>query len=303
MPSDPDPGPAHTAVTPAQALQVLQTVDAAVVRAVRARDASQLGGRAAGPARDAITAAIAVQAKLLQPPSVPPAPTTPRLVLALAGAWPRWFLAAGSSPVSKTPLIQVLRSADPRTPYGLWAELSLLPGATLPEMASATVGTRTLAPAATGLACPPAEVVARYADLLNRGKDSASAAQFADDIFRQELTNQLGADRTAFAAVGIGQVLSQHTVGADPPLAIATRDGGALVIGRLDQRYTATVNPGRGSVRLDTQLATLAGRATVSTNLERRSVEVVALQVPKAGSSEKITLVAASRSDVSATGT
>jgi hypothetical protein len=302
VPADPDPGPPHTAVTPAQALQILGAVDATVVRAVRARDAGQFGARALGPARDAIGAAIAVQAKLQVPPSVPPAPGTPRLVLTLAGPWPRWFLAAGSSPASRTPLVQVLRSTDARTPYGLWAELNLLPGAALPELASATIGARTLAPTASGLAATPTDAVAWYADLLNRGDTSAYGGRFAPDLFRTELTDQLGADRKAFSAVGLGEVTSQHAVAPDPPLAIATLDGGALVIARLDQRYAATVVPGKGTVRLDTQLAVLAGRATVSKSLERRSVEVVALHVPKVGTSDKITLVAASRSDVSASG-
>ncbi|HEY6793727.1 MAG TPA: hypothetical protein VI248_03480 [Kineosporiaceae bacterium] len=302
VPSDPDPGPAHTAVTPPQALQILDTVGATVVRAVQARDAAQFGGRAVGPARDAFSAAIAVQATLREAPSVPPSPGTPRLVLTLAGPWPRWFLAAGSSPASRTPLVAVLRSADPRSPYGLWGLLNLLPGATLPELASATVGAPTLAPTATGLVCSPADAVARYADLLNRGDTSAYHGQFTDDAFRAELTNQLGADRKAFESIGIGEVVSTHAVASQAPLAIATRDGGALVIARLDQRYAATVTPGRGSVTLDAELAALAGRAAVSTSLERRSVEVVALHVPKAGAVDKISLVAASRSDVSATG-
>jgi hypothetical protein len=302
VPSDPEPGPAHTAVTPPQALQVLETVNATVVRAVQARDATRFGGRAVGPVRDAYSAAIAVQAKLGQAPSVPPSPGTPRLVLTLAGPWPRWFLAAGSTPASRTPLVQVLRSPDPRNPYGLWAQLNLLPGATLPELASATVGAATLAPTAPGLTCPPAEAVARYADVLNRGDTSAYRGQFTPDVFRAELTNQLGADRKAFESRAIGDVLSTHAVAPEAPLAIATLDGGALVIGRLDQRYTATVTPGRGSVTLDAELAALVGRPSVSTSLERRSVEVVALYVPKAGTAGKISLIAASRSDVSATG-
>jgi hypothetical protein len=298
----PAAAPAHPAVTPLQAVQILGTVDAAIVRGVQGRDPEQLGNRAQGPAHEAIAAAITVQAALKQPPSVPPSPNRPRLMLTLAGPWPRWFAAAGSSPSSSTPLLRVLTSPGARTPYGLWGQLSLLPGAALPEVASATMGAPVLGAAATGLAATPADTVARYAELLNRGDASPYAAQFATDTYRTELTSQLGTDRAAFQKVGVGEVLAQHTASKDAPLAMRTKDGGALVIGRIDQRYTATVSPGRGSVRLDPQLAVLVGKPSIAVSLERRSVQVLAFYVPPVGTTGPITLLAASKSDVSATG-
>jgi hypothetical protein len=302
VPSAPEAGSPHTAVTPRQAVAILRTVDATLVRAVQARDAQQFGGRATGPAREALAASITVQGALKQTPSVPPAPSTPRLMLTPAGGWPRWFLAAGSSPASTTPLLEVLRSPDARSPYGLWGQLRLLPGAALPEVASATVGAPTLAPDATGLAATPQDTVARYADLLNRGDASSYTGQFTADPYRRELTEQLGSDRQSFASKGVGQVLAAHAVEPGSLFAMRTQDGGALVVGRIDERYTATVTPGKGSVQLDPSLAVLAGRATISRQLERRSVEVVAFHVPRAGTNARITLVAASKADVSATG-
>jgi hypothetical protein len=302
VPSAPDPGGVHTAVTPRQAVAVLSTVDATVVRAVQARDAGQFGARVVGPAREALTSTVAVQSALKQTPSVPPSPSTPRLMLPLAGPWPRWFLAAGSSPASATPLLDVLSSADARTPYGLWAQLQLLPGAVLPEVASATVGSAVLGPGAPGLASTPADTIAHYTDLLNRGDASAYLGQFSVDVYRQQLTTQLGVDRRNFMGGGVGGVIAQHAVPPGAPFAMATLDGGALVIGRVDQTYTATVTPGKGSARLDPQLAALAGRPTISKSLVRHSVEVLAFHVPPAGTADKITLLAAGRWDVSATG-
>jgi hypothetical protein len=97
-------------------------------------------------------------------------------------------------------------------------------------------------------------------------------------------------------------VVSLHTVAPDPILVMATLDGGALVIGRVDERYSATVTNGHGGVRLDQQLAVLAGRPAVAHRLERQSVEVLALLVPRVGTSQPITLLAASKSIVAATG-
>ena len=303
VPPAPDPGGAHIAVTPRQAVQILASVDAALVRAVEARDPAQAGARATGPARDALAASITVQAALKQTPSVPPAPGTPRLMLTLAGPWPRWFLAAGASPASSTPLLEVLRSADARSPSGLWGQLRLLPGAVLPEVASATVGSPVLtADSGGGLAATPKDTLTRYADLLNRGDQSTWSAAFTPDAYRKELTEQLGRDRQAFQSQGVGEVLAEHTVVPDVLFAMPTKDGGALVIGRVDQRYTATVTPGKGSVRLEPPLAALAGRTSFARTLERRSVEVLAFHVPRAGTADKISLVAAGKTDVAVTG-
>jgi hypothetical protein len=302
LPPVPGDAGSHTAVAPRQAVMILGAVDAALVRATSAGDVAAAGGRVLGPAREELAATIAVRKALQQAPTPPPAPPNPRLLLTQAEEWPRWFVAAGSSPASATPVIRLLQSPDARSPYGLWAELRMLPGSTLPETAPVTVGSAPLAPGAAGLVRTPAEVMRRYTDLLNRGDASPYQGDFAPDAFRQELHQQLGADRATFRSAGAGEVTDLHRFAPVGPFALPTQDGGALVIGRLDQRYRVAVAPGRTSVRLDPQLAALAARPIITTRLDRWSVEMVAFYVPKAGSSGKVTLIAASRTDVAASG-
>jgi hypothetical protein len=301
-PSVPDEAGQHTAVSPRQAVMILGAVDAALVRATTARKVDAAGGRSVGPAREGLAATLRVQTVLRQTPVAPAAPTKPRLLLTRTEGWPRWFLAAGTTPASATPVLRVLHSADARSPYGLWAQLQLLPGAALPDMASATVGAVPLAADAGGLRQTPVQVMVRYTELLNRGDASPYRVDFAPDAYRNELAQQLGADRKLFVTAKAGQVTALHKLAPVGPFALPTRDGGALVIGRVDQRYSVTVAPGRRAVRLDPQLAALAARQTVTKKLDRWSVEVVAFYVPKAGSSAKITLIAASRTDVAAVG-
>jgi hypothetical protein len=301
-PSVPDDAKEHTAVSPRQAVMILGAVDAALVRAATARSADAAGGRAVGPAKEGLTARIRVQAALKQAPVPPSAPTKPRLLLTRTEGWPRWFLAAGATPASATPVLRVLHSADARAPYGLWAQLQLLPGAALPDMASATVGSVPLAADAPGQQQPPTQVLTRYTELLNRGEVSAYRADFAPDAYRAELAQQLAADRKLFVTAKAGQVTALHKWAPVGPFALPTRDGGALVIGRIDQRYSVVVAPGRRAVRLDPELAALAARQVVTKKLDRWSVEVLAFYVPKAGSPAKITLIAASRTDVAAAG-
>lgn len=301
-PSGTEPVGAHPAVTPRQAVQILANVDAAVVRGTTARDAAQFAGRVVGPEREVLIASIKVATVLKQSPVAPPAPSKPRLLVTTAGAWPRWFLAAGPNPSAPTPLVRVLYSADPRSPYGLWTQLSLLPGAMLPEVASPTVGAAQLAPDATGLVRSPATVIAHYTELLNRGDASAYLKEFAPDQFRTELNQQLKSDRAAFASTAVGAVTSAHSIPPGPVFALATVDGGAIVIGRIDQKYRVAVAPGKGSVQLDSELAALVGRASVSTRLERTAVQTLAFYVPPAGSTAPVSLIAASKTDIAATG-
>lgn len=301
-PSVPDDAGPHPAVTPRQAAMILGAVDAALVRAVTARNMAAAGSRALGPAREALNASIAVDRALERTSPAPPSPTTPKLLLTRSEGWPRWFMTAGATPASATPLLQVLTSPDPRSPYGLWGRLTLLPGTRLPDTASAATGAVPLGPTAPGLVKTPAEVIAHYTELLNRGDSSAYKGDFAPDAYRTELNDQLAADRKLILTSGAGQVTASHTSGTQPPFALPTQDGGALVVGRIDQRYVVTVAAGRKSVRLDPQLAALAGRPVVATRVERRSVEVLAFYVPKAGSRAQVNLIAASRTDVAATG-
>jgi hypothetical protein len=301
-PSVPDAVGRHPAVTPRQAVQILANVDAAVVRGMTARDATQFSGRVVGPEREALAAAIKVQTLLKLNPTSPPAPSKPRLLTTTAGAWPRWFIVAGSNPSAPTPLLRVLYSADPRSPYGLWSQLDLLPGDSLPEAASPTTGAIALAADAAGLVQSPNVVIAHYTDLLNRGDVSAYHNEFSADQFRTELNNQLKTDRAAAGSIGVGSVTSSHHVAPGPVFALATVDAGAVVIGRVDQKYVVTVARGKGSVQLDQELAALAGRAGVGTRLERTAVQTLAFYVPKAGGAGKITLLAASKADVAATG-
>jgi hypothetical protein len=293
--------PVHPAVVPAQAEHILAAVDAALDRAFTARNPRLLGARATGPAARALTARLTVAGKLGR--SVPaPAPLVlRRLVLPAAGGWPRWFLAAGQAAAQPTPVIRVLRSLGPREPFGLWGELSLLPGASMPGLASPQTGTPVLAAdAAQGLGLPPTQVLAQYGKALTTTTPGSQAQGFALDQFREQVAGQLAADRRTLGR--IADVDTLHRPSADGLLALRTAEGGALVVAALEQLYEVRVRtPGRGVVTLDTDLAALAGVPRVGHALQRTSVEMLAFHVPPAGKGQ-VTLVAAAKGDVSAVG-
>ena len=81
--------PATPAVLPGQAQHVLDQVDAALARAVPAKNARLLGTRVVGPASREWTARLAVAAARKQRLTAPSALEVKRLVLPAVNPWPR----------------------------------------------------------------------------------------------------------------------------------------------------------------------------------------------------------------------
>lgn len=293
--------PATPAVLPGQAQHVLDQVDAALAGAVPAKNARLLGTRVVGPASREWTARLTVAAARKQNLTAPSPLQVKRLVLPAVSPWPRWFVAAGTLTGEPTPVVRVFRSVTARDPYGLWGELSLLPGASLPALASPLTGTPVVAPNdGQGLVAAPAAVVDAYAKALTAG--STAASQFAPDQFREDVAGQTAEDRRKLGAAGIAEVGNQHRPSADGLVALRTQDGGALVIAALEQLYDVKVSPGKGSVGIqDPDLAALARTSSIGRSLRRTSVETVAFRVPPTGGGP-VTVIAAAKADVSAVG-
>lgn len=297
----PSAEPATPAVLPGQARHVLDQVDVALARAVPAKNARLLGTRVTGPASREWNARLTVAAARKQRLAAPATLQVKRLILPAVNPWPRWFLAAGSSAGEPTPVLRVFRSLTARNPYGLWGELSLLPGASLPDLASPLTGTPVVAPGdGTGLVAAPSAVVAGYARALTAG--STTASQFAPDQFREQVAGQTAEDRRKLSSKGIADVANQHRPSADGLVALRTQDGGALVVAALEQLYDVKVRAGAGTVAIaDADLAALAGTSSIDRSLRRTAVETLAFRVPPAGGGV-VTVIAAAKADVTAVG-
>lgn len=234
-------------------------------------------------------------------------PSADHLLLTRGRTWPRWFLTAGDTG-QRLPRMSVLLSTGQGTDYGIWAQMLVLPGRSVPAVAPATEGAQLLEPDTTGLLSAPSEVARGYADLLNRGDSSAFASRFSADDFRKQVREQLSQDRKRMvrtqngAQVPVGKVTSTHTVRPDGVLALRTADGGALVIAALRQTQVLEVTQKGGKLQPDPILSALAGKKTFTGKLTRVSAEVVAFTVPRAGSGGKITVIGATKGDVAASG-
>jgi hypothetical protein len=290
-----DPGP-HPVVAVPQAERILDSVDVALNGS--AGNPAAAGARIAGPYKQILAVRKPRPSGTAAPTATPSAAQRTRLVIPLGGGWPRFFVAVTTLPNQPTPMMRVLVSASPRTPYGLWGELTMLPGATLPEVAPAEEG----APAATrapGSTRPaPADALARYADVLAKGSASRNAKQFAPSVFTDQVTASSAADRRLLAKVAT--VTTTHTVVPGAVFALATADGGTLVIGEIRQTVKIAIKRGSGTVKVsDPQVARLAGKTRFSKRINRTALEVVALRIPPSGA---VTVVAAEKANVAITG-
>lgn len=198
-------------------------------------------------------------------------------------------------------MLQVLTSPSARAPYALWAELTMLPGATLPAVAAAAEGAPQLSPQAASFLVTPQQAVAEYADVLSNGAKSRYAARFARNTFTDQVVGRVSADRAALARVATVAAVHRPVPGA--VYALSTADGGALVIGEIRQQVSITVKPKAGTVKVsDPNIAALAGRSQFAKRAVRTAVEVVALRVPPPGTAP-VTVVAALKADVAVSGT
>jgi hypothetical protein len=294
--------PADTSAYPVvevlQAGSVLQAVQSALDKGVSTK--TPVDARVVGPYRDLALAQAKEAVKRKTRVPKPDTMTGTRLIVPVAQAWPRFFVAVGNQSDAATPVIRVLQSASARSPYGVWAEADMLPGATLPETASATNGSPVVAPTESGLVEVPNVVASSYANYLNTGARATATRPFARSVFSDQVTSQLAKDKTALKAVATVSS-TQSAVSGGPILAVRTQDGGALVIAQLKQKYVVTVKKGKGKVKVsDKGLAALAGgKKEFAKSFTRTELEVVVFDVPQRGQG-KISVVAAQKGDISA---
>jgi hypothetical protein len=300
-----DPAPdnrAYPVVAPGQAGSILQAVDATRVASVDPKDVNAADPRLVGPFRELLLAQAKTNEKRKKRARTPAVIKRVRLLVPAQRAWPRFFVAVGDTRDESTYLLQVLTTPTARTPYGLWAQPVMLPGATLPEVISSDTGAPVVSPDASGLVLAPKDVLAGYAEYLNKRALTPNSKNFRRSTYSDQILDRLAADQKALKAVAT--VTSTHSVVPGEPFALRTKDGGALVIGALSQEYKISVKKGKGTVGVsDADLAALAGgKKSFSKSFTRTASEVLVFRVPPRGGGP-ITVIAAQKGDIEASAT
>jgi len=197
------------------------------------------------------------------------------------------------------PVVRVMLAPDLHHLYGLWAELALLPGVSLPPMDPSVGGVPTVAANASGLVESPQDALAGYAGLLDAGAGPKSQ-EYAPDPLRAKVLKESISTRLSVAPVA-SDVTNTFAAVPKEVWALRTKDGGALVIGAIRETLVITLRSGQSLKVAGGDLAALSGRDRFTHQLIRTSLQVVALQVPPAGRG-LITALAVQRGDVAVAG-
>lgn len=289
-----------------QALEVETQV--AQRSAAAAVDPTLLPDSASGPALELAQARATIVGPAAEaaPVEVTPADL---LVAPTVTGWPRWFLtvrtpAGGESSTEEAaaaadalPVLRVYDSTTARDPYRLWAELDLLPGATVPGFPAPEVGADVL-PGDSGsggtdpgtsedagsdgsdLSAAVADLAARYASVLSDGDAGEFAAQFEPDPYVEAVRARTAAETAAVAEVADLTVTHAAATDSGGPFIALSSEGDALVVTAVRSTTTATVRPGAGVLRPGAEVGALAGVDEADSSLTTTSLAVLAFVVP-----------------------
>lgn len=299
----PQPDAEPAAMPPAlyedQAERVLRSLAEVLAEGDAALDAALLDARVTGPAREirGVEYLLAAAGDTDAVTALPEGAQT--LVLPTTDTWPRTFMVVTEPPADlQAPLLLVLTQESPREQFRLWSWARLFPGVEMPATTEPGLGSAPVEPDSADLAVAPTAVVEQYVDLLTNRDQSAYAAAFTADPLR----NGIAQTRDAFVGVvgSNGSLTETYTPDPAGVVAIATADGGAIVVGTV--RTVTTISLVDSTMRIGDQTAALLGKDTITANLEIQWLSVVAFHVPPAGSTEPIEVLGAEHSRIQASG-
>lgn len=347
VPEPPEAAPVtapYPAIGPAQAERVRAQVQQRLQQARVAADPDLVAAAATGPAAELQQLDVRVAGPQDAATADDPLPAGVVVAPQVEG-WPRWFAvvtvpgaagAAGGSAAEdpeqdqgeepaeepsedpdeasaegaaaqELPVMEVYASPEVRSPYRLWARLTMLPGAELPAFDAVEVGSESLGDGPLGRsgtqagaeegaedgaepsAAPEepddvraalADLAERYASVMTEGAASPSAAQFQPDPFVTAVRARAEAERDAVAAVAGTTVEHEPYGGGEVLFAARAADGDVLAVTAVTTTTTMAVRGGAGELRPVPEVAAAAGIEQTTGTLTTRSVAALAFVVP-----------------------
>lgn len=287
------------AVTEAQADRIITRIAQTVADADANRDATLAATRLDGAALAERATNYTLRGSIADYAAPTAIPTTPlRIVLPQAtDIWPRTVMAVVDDTADKTASIMFLTQEDAWSPYKL-SYISNLEAATqMPDLAAVYVGASQVPPDSSFLVMAPDELAAAYADVLNHGAGSAYASEFAidSDQFLERVTNdrQKRLDEFNQTAASTGALSFESTPGAQPAMALATLESGAIVAVNLNEVDTVKPTDADAVIKADNNanVKALTGTEQSATGYTTTYSDQLFFYVPGQGSTEKIRLL------------
>lgn len=293
------------AVTVPQAKRIVARIAADVAAADAAGDAALLTARMDGPAlalRASNYAIRRVDATVQAPTPIPS--ETVRITLPQQNdTWPRTVFIVLEDEIDPTiaPTALMLIQETPRDQYKVHYAMQLEPGAVVPDVAAANVGTVRLDTDSKLLTVAPETIGVNYADVLMNDIDSEFVEQFDEesDLLRLEVGRAVKQARIA-AVPTTATLTFATTVGTGQVIALATNDNGAIVALSLDESETIAPVSAGAAVNAPTQVAALLGKSSSTKGITAVYTDQVLFYVPSSTAGGKIVLLGYSQGLITA---
>ena len=286
----------------AQEERIRERILTSIQQATDAKSADGLDQSMSGPALKIRTSQIAIAQRTESVDSRADIPTdATQTIIPTASGWPRTtFTITTTTQDQQTERLLVMKQDSAKTNYKLWAVARLFPGAELPKFAVPTVGSQMGDAGDTGLRLTPEQAVEQYADVLEHGSDSEYASAFADDYFRQQLS-----ELTATVQEGMernnGTQKQTFSPVKDEIAVIHSADGGDLVVAQIDSEWVREAGEGRQSLPASDAERALFGDTKATSIIKVGYVNVIAMYIPPAKAGGQVMAVGAEQQPVSVT--
>jgi hypothetical protein len=231
----------------------------------------------------------------------PPYPraSAPRLLAVSRGlGYPRVIVAQTVTAVSGLPILHLLISPDPATPYRIRASVTMLSPSPVSAFDALSQGSP-MVTSGTGLAVAPTVMLTGYAAGMAFPARALTNPPFGADSFSAQLrTRAAGVARAVAAQATFSQV---HKLVPGSVYAVRQASGDGLAFGVLERTDSFAVKSGQAiNTVADKDFVLMSGRKRVTERASRTTLEFIAFSVPR--SRGQATLVAASEQVVAGSG-
>jgi hypothetical protein len=292
------------AVTEQQAKRIIARVSAIVTQADDEADMELAATRLAGPALELRLANYKMRKadKTIKPLAQIPAGPVKLTLPQQRDTWPRTVFAAildDDPTVPSVALVLIQQSA--REQYMVHYAITMEPGAVIPPVAQASVGTSRIGADVPLLTVVAGEVAMAYGDVLMLGEKSEYFDLFEAEGDSLRLDVGVEAKTTRKKKIPSTAKLSfENVTGTGEAVALSTNDLGALVAVNLNEIETIRVVEAGAAVNAPKQVKALLGKSLSTKGLNAVYGDQLLFYVPQVGSDEKIVLLGYSQGIIAA---
>ncbi|TBN58482.1 hypothetical protein EYE40_01715 [Glaciihabitans arcticus] len=277
------------AVTKPQANRIIARISAITAEADTDRDAAVAATRLAGPALDLRLANYKMRKadKTIKALSAIPAGPVELTLPQQNNDWPRTVFAIVQNDVDeegqKFYVAVVMIQDDARSQYKVHYAITLEPGAVIPKVASAEVGTNRLSDDIGLLTIAPSDLAMAYSDVLMKDTESENYDLFEAEGDTLRVAVGLAAKKTAQKKLpSTAKLIYESALGNGQTVTLTTNDNGALVAVNLNEIETVKAVEAGAAVNAPKTVKSLLGKSLSTKGIKATYGDQLLFYVPPA---------------------